>query len=155
MFPWCMQDFSKMFSWCSDGSCGPGEIWWSFQMKVWTLMIQRSSMIPNYLMIPTIRDPQLFYVPQLFNDPQLFDDQLEVWTLIIQKSTVIPPSLMVSFTSRCGLRPRLKREVARSRGRVVKIQVRFQALLRQATRLLVLCSTSFCYCTQEQTSSAW
>ena len=39
---------------CSDGSCGPYWIWWSFQMKVWTLMIQRNSMIPNYSMIPAI-----------------------------------------------------------------------------------------------------
>ena len=40
-----------MFSGCSDGSCG---ILWSFQMKVWTLMIQRNSMIPNYSMVPAI-----------------------------------------------------------------------------------------------------
>ena len=54
MFSGCLQDFSRMFLGCSDGSCGPGGIWWSFQMKVWTLMIQRISMIPNYLMIPAI-----------------------------------------------------------------------------------------------------
>ena len=41
-----------MFHRCSDGSCGPGGIWWSFQMKVWTLKIQRNPMIPNYSMIP-------------------------------------------------------------------------------------------------------
>ena len=40
---------------CSDGSCWPGGIWWSFQMKVWTLMVQRNLMIPNYSMIPAIR----------------------------------------------------------------------------------------------------
>ena len=103
MFSGCLQDFSRMFSGCSDGSCGPGGIRWSFQMKVWTLMIQRNPMIPIYSIIPAIWrsqlliDPQLFDDPQLFNDPQLFDDQLEVWTLIIWKSTVIPPSPMVLF----------------------------------------------------------
>ena len=54
MLPGCLQDFSRTFSGCSDGSCGPGGIWRLFQMKVWTLMIQRNSMIPNYLMIPAI-----------------------------------------------------------------------------------------------------
>ena len=44
-----------MFQRCSDGSCGPGGFWRSFQMKVWTLMVQRNSMIPSYLMIPGIR----------------------------------------------------------------------------------------------------
>ena len=91
MFPGCLHDFSRMFSGCSDGSCGPGGIWWSFQMKVWTLMIQRNLLIPSYLMIPAI------WWFQLFDDPQLFDDQLEVWTLIIQKSAVIPPSTVVLF----------------------------------------------------------
>ena len=52
MFPGCLQDFSRMFSGCSDGSYWPGGIWWSFQMKVWTLKIQRNPMIPNYSMIP-------------------------------------------------------------------------------------------------------
>ena len=121
MFSGCLQDFSRMFSGCSDGSCGPGGIWWSFQMKVWTLMTQRNSMITSYLMIPAILWSQLFYDPsyymipailwsQLFYDPQLFDDpklynypqllndQLEVWTLIIQKPTVIPSSPMVYLT---------------------------------------------------------
>ena len=61
-------------------------------MKVWTLMIQRNSMIPNYSMISAI-----WWSPAI-HDPQLFDDQLEVWTLIIRKSTMIPPSLMVLFS---------------------------------------------------------
>ena len=52
MFPGCLQDFSRMFSGCSDGSYWPGGIWWSFQMKVWTLKIQRNPMNPNYSMIP-------------------------------------------------------------------------------------------------------
>ena len=52
MFSGCLQDFSKMFSGCSDGSYWPCGIWWSFQMKVWTLKIQRNPMIPNYSMIP-------------------------------------------------------------------------------------------------------
>ena len=52
MFSGCLQDFPRMFSGCSDG---PGGIWWSLQMKAWTLMIQRNSMIPNYSMIPAIR----------------------------------------------------------------------------------------------------
>ena len=115
MFLGCLQDFSRMFSGCSDGSYWPGGIWWSFQMKVWTLKIQRNPMIPKYLMIPaaairwspgiwwfsTIRWSQqlLFDDPQVFVDPQLFDDQLEVWTLIVVKSTVIPPSMMVLFSN--------------------------------------------------------
>ena len=105
MFLGCLQDFSRMFLACSDGSCGPGGIWCSFQMKVGTLMIQRNSMIPRYSMIPAIRwspanrwSPTIRWSQQLlFDDPQVFDDQLEVWTLIIKKSTVIPPSLMVLF----------------------------------------------------------
>ena len=59
MSSWCFLDvlrmfagFSRMFSGCSDGSYWPGGIWWSFQMKVWTFMIQRNLMIPNYSMIP-------------------------------------------------------------------------------------------------------
>ena len=52
MLSGCLQDFSSMFSGCSDGSYWPGGIWWSFQMKVWTLKIQRNPMIPNYSMIP-------------------------------------------------------------------------------------------------------
>ena len=52
MFAGCLQDFSRMFSECSAGSYWPGGIWWSFQMKVWTLKIQRNPMIPNYSMIP-------------------------------------------------------------------------------------------------------
>ena len=55
MFPRRLQDFSRMFSGCSDGSCGPGGIWWSFHMKVWTLMTHRNSMIANYSMIPAKR----------------------------------------------------------------------------------------------------
>ena len=114
MFLGCLQDFSRIFSGCSDGSCGPGGIWWSFQMKVWTLMIQRISLIPSYLTIPAIQwSPAIRWSPailwsRLFYDPsysmipailwsQLFYDQLEVWTLIIQKSTVIPSSPMVLF----------------------------------------------------------
>ena len=103
MFSRCSQDVCRIFPGYSNGSCGPGGIWWSFQMKVWTLMTQGKSMIPSYSMIPAILwsqlfdDHQLFDDPKLFDDPQLFDDQLEVWTLIIQKSTVIPPSRMVLF----------------------------------------------------------
>ena len=52
MFSGCLQDFSRMFSGCSDGSYWPGGIWWSFQMKVWTLKIQRNPIIPRYSMIP-------------------------------------------------------------------------------------------------------
>ena len=55
MFSGYLQDFSRMFSRCSDGSCGPGGFWRSFQMKVWTLMVQRNSMITSYLLIPGIR----------------------------------------------------------------------------------------------------
>ena len=55
MFPGCLQDISRMFSECSDGFYWPGGIWWAFQMKVWTLMVQRNPMIPNYSMTPAIR----------------------------------------------------------------------------------------------------
>ena len=55
MFSRCLQDFSRMFSGCSDGSCGPCGFRWSFQMKVWTLLTRRNSMISNYSMIPAIR----------------------------------------------------------------------------------------------------
>ena len=44
-----------MFSECSNGSCGPGRIWWSFQMKVWTLKIQRNSMILTIPWSPAIQ----------------------------------------------------------------------------------------------------
>ena len=84
MFPGYLQDFSRMFSGCSNGSCGPGGIWWTFQMK-------------------GIRSSPTIWWPQLIDDRQLFDDKLEVWTLIIQNSTVIPPSLMVLFSSNSGL----------------------------------------------------
>ena len=42
-----------MFSRCSQDVCRifPG---WSFPMKVWTLMIQRNLMIPNYSIVPAI-----------------------------------------------------------------------------------------------------
>ena len=51
MFAGFFQDVFRMLRWV---------LWawwdfkWSFQMKVWTLMIQRNSMIPNYSMIPAI-----------------------------------------------------------------------------------------------------
>ena len=77
MFSGCLQDFSRMFSVCSDGSCGPGEIWWSFQMKVWTLMIQRNSMIPNYLMIPSylmISSYSMINWSMDFDNPKVYGD---------------------------------------------------------------------------------
>ena len=82
MFSRCLQDFSRLLSGCSGG------IWWSFQMKVWTLEIQRNPMMPNYSIIRWSQQ-LLFDDPQVFDDPQLFVDQLEVWTLIIEKSTVV------------------------------------------------------------------
>ena len=54
-----------MFSRCSQDVCRiiPG---WSFQMKVWTLMIQRNSMIPNYSMIPAIQwSPTIWWSPAI------------------------------------------------------------------------------------------
>ena len=54
----------------------------SFQMKVWTLMIQGILMITKSPMIQR-------------------GFQLEVWTLMIQKSTVIPQSSMVLYTYEC------------------------------------------------------
>ena len=106
MFAGFFQDVFRMLRWV---------LWawwdfkWSFQMKVWTSMTQKNSMIPSYSMIPAILWSQLFDDPQLFDDlqpfvdPQLFDDQLEleVWTLIIQNSTVIRPSPMVLFWLKC------------------------------------------------------
>ena len=77
MFSGCLQDFSRMFSGCSDGSCGPGGIWWSFQMKVWTLMIQRNPMIPNYSMIPAIRwSPAIQWSIESmdFDNPKVYGD---------------------------------------------------------------------------------
>ena len=81
MFPGCLQDFSRMFSGCSDGSCGPGGIWWSFQMKVWTLMIQRNSMIPNYSMIPAIRwsiGSMDFDNPKVYGDSSITDGLVSI-----------------------------------------------------------------------------
>ena len=77
MFPGCLQDFSRMFSGCSDGSYWPGRIWWSFQMKVWTLKIQRNLMIPNYSMIPAIRwSPAIWWsiVSIHFHNPKVYGD---------------------------------------------------------------------------------
>ena len=54
MFSGCLEDFSRMFSGGSDGSCGPGGIWWSIQLKVWTLIIQSYSMIPVIQWSPAI-----------------------------------------------------------------------------------------------------
>ena len=113
MFPGCLQDFSRMFSGCSDGSYWPGGIWWSFQMKVWTLKIQRNPMIPNYSMVPAAAiwwSPGIRWSPAI-DDPQVFDDQLEVWTLIIEKSTLIPPSVMVllHFKHKFSKWPRYKK----------------------------------------------
>ena len=74
MFPGCLQDFSRMFSGCSDGSYWPSGIWWSFQMKVWTLKIQRNPMIPNYSMIPAaaIRwSPGIWWSPAIRRSPAI------------------------------------------------------------------------------------
>ena len=79
IFPGCLQDFSRMFSGCSDGSYWPGGIWWSFQMKVRTLKIQRNPMIPNYLMIPAAA---IWWSPDIrwsircmdFDNPKVYGD---------------------------------------------------------------------------------
>ena len=66
MFSGWLHDFSRMFSGCSDWYCGPGGIWRSFQMKVWTLMIQRSSMIPAIQWSPAIRwSPAIWWSPAI------------------------------------------------------------------------------------------
>ena len=68
MFSRCSQDVCRIFSGCSDVSFGPGGIWWSFQMKVWTLKILRNPMIPNYSMIPAaaIRwSPSIWWSPAI------------------------------------------------------------------------------------------
>ena len=49
MFPGCLQDFSRMFSGCSDGSCGP------------SMIISNEGMDFN--------DPKELYDPQLLDDP--------------------------------------------------------------------------------------
>ena len=81
MFWGCLQDFSRMFLY--------GGIWWSFQMKVWTLMIQRNSMIHNYSMISAIRwslairwSPAIRWFPAIwwsigsidFDNPKVYGD---------------------------------------------------------------------------------
>ena len=90
MFPGCLQDFSRMFSGCSVGSYVPGGIWWSFQMKVWTLIIQRNPMIPNYSMIPAIRwSPAIqwsiesmdFDNQKVYGDTSITDGLVYWWTL--------------------------------------------------------------------------
>ena len=86
MFQGCLQDFSRMFSGCSDGPCGPGGIWWSFQMKVWTLMTQRNSMITSYLMIPAILWSQLFYDPSYYMIPAILWSPAIRWSQAIQLS---------------------------------------------------------------------
>ena len=95
MFSGCLQDFSRMFSVCSDGSCGPGGIWWSFQVKVWTLMTQSNSMIPSYSMIPAIWwspatrwSPAIrwsigcvdFDSPKVYGDTFISDGLVSYWT---------------------------------------------------------------------------
>ena len=55
MFPGCLQDFSRMFSGCSDGSYWPCGIWWSFQMKVWTLRSKGIRWSPGIWWSPAIR----------------------------------------------------------------------------------------------------
>ena len=96
----CIQMFSDdhrcfwMFSGCSDGSCGPGGIWWLFQMKVWTLMIQRNSMILNYSMIPAIRwSSAIWWSPAIwwsigsidFDNPKVYGDTSITDGLVILK----------------------------------------------------------------------
>ena len=81
MFSGYLQDFSRMFSRCSDGSCGPGGFWRS--MKVCTLMVQRNLMIPSYLIIPCIRcSPAIWWSPAIrwsiesmdFDNPKVYGD---------------------------------------------------------------------------------
>ena len=97
MFPGCLQDFSRMFSGCSDGSYWPGGIWWSFQMKVWTLKIQRNPMIPNYSMIPAaaIRwSPGIRWSPAIrwsirsmdFDKPKVYGDTFISDGLVLTKT---------------------------------------------------------------------
>ena len=77
MFPGCLQDFARMFSGCSDESYWPGGIWCSFQMKVWTLKIQRNPMIPNYSMVPAIRWSQAIWwsIGSMdFDNPKVYSD---------------------------------------------------------------------------------
>ena len=106
MFPGCLQDFSRMFSGCSDGSYWPGGIWWSFQMKVWTLMVQRNPLIPNYSMIPAIRRSAAirwtigsmdFDNPKVYGDTSITDGLVRSQIIEFNRSkdlddTALPPS---------------------------------------------------------------
>ena len=69
-----------------------GGIWWSFQMKVWTSMIQRISMIPSYSMIPAIRwSPAIWWSPAIrwsigsmdFGNPKVYGDTSIIDGLVI------------------------------------------------------------------------
>ena len=98
MFSGCLQDFSRMFSVCSDGSCGPGGIWWSFQVKVWTLMTQSNSMIPSYSMIPAIRwSPAIWWSQAIRWSPVI---RWSIGSMDFDNPTVIPSSPMVLFFSK-------------------------------------------------------
>ena len=100
MFPGCLQDFSRMFSGCSDGSYWSGGIWWSFQMKVWTLMIQRSSMIPSYSMIPShSMFPAIRWSPAIwwsigsvdFDSPKVYGD-IFIFDGLVYNGKVLAPN---------------------------------------------------------------
>ena len=73
MFAGFFQDVFRMLWWVLWA-------WWNFkwslQMKVWTLMIQRNSMIPNYSMIPAIRwsiRSMDFDKPKVYGDTSITD----------------------------------------------------------------------------------
>ena len=62
MFSGCLQDFSRMFIGCSDGSCGPGGIWWS-----------QLFYDPSYSMIPAIRwSPAIWWFPAIQWSPAIW-----------------------------------------------------------------------------------
>ena len=131
MFSGCLQDFSRMFSGCSDGYCGCGGIWWLFQMKVWTLMIQRNSMIPNHSIIPAIWwsiGSMDFDNPKVYSDTpslivlffrngenfghseSLYCDNIELSILIIQG---IPPFQPIQQSHPRGRSGRWKGQIAK------------------------------------------
>ena len=135
MFPGCLQDFSRMFSGCSDGSYWPGGFWWSFQMKVWTLMIQRNSMIQNYLMIPAIQwSPAIWWSSaiwwsigsmdfdnqKVYGDTSITDglvwftriDNVQYPFLRLQTSPLVSASNVVTLLLKCRSLPSLSTTAA-------------------------------------------
>ena len=94
-----------MFSKCSNGSCGPAGIWWSFQMKVWTLMIQRNSMILTIPWSQIFHDPQIFKYGLIQKATFSYSSQLFSFLMFPWKRKFPPPSTFCFFLSLCKYFP--------------------------------------------------